>query len=148
MNFLLETDIDFEMVTVRYGRPDGTDAVRVLEGEPQRTMPGLGPQIKEGVVGRHGDTFTNFGDYAVSLFDHAEFYGDPPGRALFDMAAVAIVKDSSWATAKEITCPIMRENVWVEQPKNKRKIVIWENFDKVKIMEDFYSSLKNYVLVN
>jgi inosine-uridine nucleoside N-ribohydrolase len=43
MNYLLESDIDFEMVTVRYGKPSGTDVVRMLEGEAQQTMPGLGP---------------------------------------------------------------------------------------------------------
>lgn len=147
MNYLLESDIVFEMVTVRYGKSSGTDAVRVVEGEPQKTMPGLGPHIEQAVVGRHGDTCTNFGDYSVSLFQHCEYYGDPPGRALFDMAAVAIVKDASWATATEVPCPIMIDKVWVEQPENERKIIVWENFDKAKIMEDFYSSLKNYVLV-
>lgn len=147
MNYLLAADIQFEMVTVRYGKPSGTDVVRVLEGEPQQTMPGLGPQIDELVTGRHGDTFSNFGDYSVSLFNHCEYHGDPPGRSLFDMAAVAIVKEPSWAEATVIPCPIMVDKVWVDQPDNKRKIIIWENFDKEAIMEDFYGSLNNYVLV-
>lgn len=147
MNYLLESDMDFEMVTVRYGKPSGTDAVRMLEGEAQRTMPGLGPAIEKPVTGRHGDTFNNFGDYSVSLFEHCEFHGDPPGRSLFDMAAVAIVKNSEWAEAKIIPCPVMVDEEWVEQPDNKRMITVWENFDKVQIMNDFYASLKNYVLV-
>jgi inosine-uridine nucleoside N-ribohydrolase len=147
MNYLLESEIDFEMVTVRYGKPSGTDAVRMLEGEAQRTMPGLGPEIDEPVTGRHGDTFNNFGDYSVSLFEHCEFHGDPPGRSLFDMAAVAIVKNPDWAEASKIPCPIMVDEEWVEQPENQRMITVWENFDKVEIMNDFYASLKNYVLV-
>lgn len=147
MNYLLESEIDFEMVTVRYGKPSGTDAVRMLEGEAQRTMPGLGPEIDEPVTGRHGDTFKNFGDYSVSLFEHCEFHGNPPGRSLFDMAAVAIVKNSEWAEAKEIPCPTMLNEEWVEQPANERMIIVWENFDKEEIMGDFYASLKNYVLV-
>ena len=147
MNYLLESEMEFEMVTVRYGQPSGTDAVRMLEGEAQRTMPGLGPEIVEPVTGRHGDTFNNFGDYSVSLFEHCEFHGDPPGRSLFDMAAVAIVKNSSWAEATKIPCPIMIDEEWVEQTDNQRVITVWQNFDKVKIMEDFYASLKNYVLV-
>ena len=147
MNYLLDTDIPFEMVTVRYGKPSGTDAVKVYQGEPQQKMPGLGPKITQPVTGRHGNTFTTFGDYSVSLFENCEFYGDPPGRALFDMAAVAIVKDPSWAEAKIIPCPIMIEEKWVERPDNVRKIIVWENFDKEKIMADFYASLKNYVLV-
>jgi len=147
MNYLLESDIPFEMVTVRYGKPSGTDAVRVLQGEPQKTMPGLGPVIETPVTGRHGDTFTNFGDYSVSLFDHCQYHGDPPGRSLYDMAAVAIVKDPAWAQASTIPSPIMIDKKWVEQPDNSRKIIVWENFDKVKIMEDFYASLKNFTLV-
>ena len=114
MNYLLNTDIPFEMVTVRYGKPSGTDAVRVLEGEPQKNMPGLGPSIDEPVVGRHGDSFTTFGDYSVSLFDHCQYHGDPPGRSLFDMAAVAIVKNPGWAKAETIPCPIMKDEKWVE----------------------------------
>ncbi len=147
MNYLLKKEIDFEMVTVRYGKPSGTYIVKMLEGEAQKTMPGLGPTIDEPVTGRHGDTFNNFGDYSVSLFENCEFYGDPPGRSLFDMAAVAIVKNPEWAEASKIPCPIMIDEVWVEQPDNERKIVVWENFDKVKIMDDFYATLKDYVLV-
>jgi hypothetical protein len=63
------------------------------------------------------------------------------------MAAVAIVKDSAWAKVSIIPCPTMVDKKWVEQPDNDRKIIIWENFDKEKIMTDFYGSLKNYVLV-
>jgi len=147
MNYLLDTEIPFEMVTVRYGKPSGTDAVRVLKGEAQKTMPGLGPTIDEPITGRHGDTFTNFGDYSVSLFEHIDYHGDPPGRSLFDMAAVAIVKDPSWAQSKEIPCPIMVDEKWVERPDNARKIIVWEFFDKDQIMEDFYATLKNYVPV-
>jgi len=147
MNYLLESEIDFEMVTVRYGKPSGTDAVRMLEGEAQKTMPGLGPAIEESVIGRHGDKFNNFGDYSVSLFEHCEFHGDPPGRSLFDMAAVAIVKNSTWADANVIPCPTMVDEEWVEQPDNLRMITVWENFNKEEIMNDFYASLKNYVLV-
>ena len=147
MNYLLKTTIQFEMVTVRYGKPTGTDAVRVLKGEPQQTMPGLGPTIAEPVTGRHGESFTTFGDYSVSLFSHCDYYGDPPGRSLFDMAAVAIVKNPSWAKSYEMPAPVMIDEKWIEQPENERKILLWEHFDKEKIMTDFYASLKNYVLV-
>ena len=52
------------------------------------------------MTGRHGGAFTNFGDYSVDLFEHIDLYGDPPSRALFDMAAVAIVKNPAWATLR------------------------------------------------
>ena len=140
MNYLLDSDMHFEMVTVRYGDPTGTDAVKVTQDEINKMMPGLGIYISEPVVGRHGKSFNNFGDYSVSLFENIDYYGDPPSRALFDMAAVAIVKNKDWATASSIPCPIMKDEKWVERKDNPRKIMLWENFDRDKIMNDFYSS--------
>jgi hypothetical protein len=144
LNFLLNQKVPFEMVTVRYGKATGTAAVYVQNEEVQKKLPGLGPVADEAVVGRHGGTFTTFGDYAVSLFNHAEFYGDPPHRSLFDMAAVAIVKKPSWAEKSLIPAPLLVNGKWKERPENDRKIVLWENFDKDAILEDFYSSLENY----
>ena len=46
MNYLLQTNIPFEIVTVRYGKPSGTDAVRVTQAEVPLKMAGLGPVIK------------------------------------------------------------------------------------------------------
>lgn len=144
MNYLLQTNIDFEMVTVRYGKPSGTDAVRITKEEVLKNMPGLGPRIKTPVVGRHGGEFYTFGDYSVSLFENAQYHGNPPSRALFDMAAVAIVKNPEWAKSSVIPCPIMTDKKWVEQPENLRKIKIWENFDKEKIMLDFFQVMRKF----
>ncbi len=58
------------------------------------------------------------------------------------MAAVAIVKDPSWATATEIPCPAYVNNQWVEQAENPRKILVWENFDRDLIIEDFYATFE------
>ncbi len=147
MNFILNTDVPFQMVTVRYGRPSGTAAVTVTQNEINMNMPGKGPEISGFVTGRHGGRFKCFGDYSVSLFKHIDYHGDPPSRSLFDMAAVAIVKNPGWAESKTIPCPRLVNNKWIEQPDNERKIVIWENFSKEKIISDFYYSLDNYVPV-
>ncbi|UCH13107.1 MAG: nucleoside hydrolase, partial [Bacteroidales bacterium] len=147
MNFILNTDVPFQMVTVRYGKPSGTAAVTVTQNEINMNMPGKGPKISELVTGRHGGSFNCFGDYSVSLFKHIDYHGDPPSRSLFDMAAVAIVKNPEWAESTTIPCPRLVNNKWVEQPDNKRKIVIWENFDKEKIIADFYYSLDKYIPV-
>ena len=88
--------------------------------------------------GRHGGTFHTFGDYSVNLFEHIDYHGNPPARALFDMAAVAIVKDPTWARPSEIPCPDLVNNQWEERPDNPRKIVVWEYFDKEKILADFF----------
>jgi purine nucleosidase len=147
MNYVLNTSVPFEMVTVRYGKPSGTDAVRATQEEINQRMPGVGPKVATPVTGRHNVAFDNFGDYSVNLFEHITYHGTPPSRALFDMAAVAIVKDPSWASAKKIPAPILRDNKWVERPENPRQITVWENFDSEKIMADFYRSMEEYVLV-
>ncbi|MEM6767843.1 MAG: nucleoside hydrolase [Bacteroidota bacterium] len=146
MNYILDMEVPFEMVMVRYGDPTGTDAVRVTPDEIMANMAGKGPQAAEEVEGRHGGTFTTFGDYSVSLFSGIDLYGDPPARALFDMAAVAIVKDPTWAEAAEIPAPTYENESWTERPDNPRKILIWENFNKDAIMADFYESMGEYEL--
>lgn len=142
MNYILRTDVPFEMVTVRYGTPSGTAAVRVARREIYTRMPGLGPRVEEPVTGRHGDAFNCFGDYSVNLFRHIEHLDEGCYRSLFDMAAVAIVKDPSWARASEIPSPVLIENRWVEQPDNRRTITVWEDFDRDAIMTDFYATLE------
>jgi len=129
------------MVTVRWGKPSGTAAVKIKRKDVYIRMPGLGPHVDPPVTGRHGGTFTCFGDYSMDLFRHINHLEDGCFRSLFDMAAVAIVKESSWATATEIPCPILINNSWVEQPDNPRKIKVWENFKKELIIEDLYKTL-------
>jgi hypothetical protein len=34
----------------------------------------------------------------------------------------------------------MIDRVWVEQPDNQRKIVLWEDFDKDNIIGDFFQT--------
>jgi inosine-uridine nucleoside N-ribohydrolase len=142
---IIESDVPFEMVMVRYGTPSGTDAVRASLQDIQRIMPGKGPSISKPVAGRHGGSFSNFGDYAVELFE--KFRGNPKERPLFDMAAVAIVKNPAWADRVTIAAPKYVDEKWIDRPDNPRKIVIWENFDKDGIMKDFYGRMDKYVLV-
>jgi len=146
MNYLLDAEVPFEMVTVRYGEPSGTDAVRATLGEVREIMPGKGPKIDTPVTGRHGGEFATFGDYALNLFENIRLHGDPPSRALFDMAAVAIVKNPGWAEARPIPAPTLVDRKWVERPDNGREIILWENFDRKAIMADFYDRMENYVL--
>lgn len=141
MNYLLNKKIDFEMVTVRYGKPSGTDAVKITQEEVNQVMPGLGPRIEKPVTGRHGGEFYCFGDYSINLFEHIDYHGDPPSRALFDMAAVAIVKNPAWAQVREHPAPIFVNGQWAERSTNSHTIKIWENFNRNAIIEDF---LKNF----
>ncbi len=143
MNYVLNTSIPFEMVTVRYGQPSGTDAVKVTQSEINEKMPGLGVSASTPVNGRHGGEFYNFGDYSVDLFKYIDYHGDPPSRPLFDMVAVAILKDKSWGKTREIPAPVLIDNQWVERPENRRMITIWENFDKEGLLADFFESMQN-----
>jgi purine nucleosidase len=144
LNYILDTGVDFEIALVRYGKPSGTDAVRATLSEIREIMPGQGPKIDPPVGGRHGGEFRCFGDYSVSLFENIQLHGNPPSRALFDMAAVAIVKNPAWATAMEIPAPILKDGRWVNRPDNPRKIILWEDFDRKAIMADFYERMKDY----
>jgi len=152
MNYVLNSSIPFEMVTVRYGEASGTDAVSVTQDEINQKMPGLGPIAKIPIIGRHGGEFSNFGDYSVSLFqhifDHVEHAGDKKTRPLFDMVAVAILKNKNWGQQKEIPAPVLINNTWVERPENIRKITIWENFDKEALLTDFYAAMRKPVPVS
>ncbi len=142
MSYVLSTRVPFEMATVRYGAPSGTAAVMVCRHEIYTRMSGLGPKVLKPVTGRHGDSFNCFGDYSVNLFKHIVNFEDGCHRSLFDMAAVAIVKNPSWATALEIPCPKLIDNEWVEQPGNKRTILVWQEFKKEEILADLYSTLE------
>jgi purine nucleosidase len=146
LNYILETGVDFEIALVRYGKPSGTDAVRATLDEIRRIMPGKGPRVSPAVTGRHGGAFNHFGDYAIHLFEHIQLHGDPPSRALFDMAAVAIVKNPAWAKPVTLPAPILKGAKWVDRPGNPRRIILWENFDRQAIMKDFYESMSHYRL--
>lgn len=150
MNYLLDQDVELEFVTVRYGDPSGTDAVKVTQAQILHRMPGLGPEISEPVIGRHGGEFTNWGDYSANLFEMYNMYGNPPSRALFDMAAVAILKNPDWAEPNVIPAPIMdiENDVWVDRPENPRELVLWEWFDIYGIMNDYFLTMENPVIVD
>ncbi|MBN2742851.1 MAG: nucleoside hydrolase [Marinilabiliaceae bacterium] len=146
MNYILDVDVPFDMVTVRYGDPSGTSAMMVAKTEVDRRMPGIGPKLNEPVIGRHGGEFYCWGDYAVELYNKYEnhMWGDPKGRALFDMAAVAILKNPAWAENYSHPAPIFMDGQWVDRPDNPRKITIWEWFDIYAIPADFFETMRNY----
>ena len=140
MNYILNQDVEFDMIMVRYGKPSGSDAVRATPDDIQRHLTGAGPEVTP-VEGRHGGTFEHFGDYALNLFQQIELHGDPPSRALFDVVAIAVLKQPEWGSYSLVPAPIMVDKKWIDQPENTRMVGIWENFDQAAILEDFYHSL-------
>jgi len=142
VNPVIESGVDFEMVTVRYGKPTGSDAVRVSPAEVEANLKGKGPVSKHTITGRHGGVFNVFGNYSANLFDHAQMHGEPPSRALFDMVAIAVLKNKDWGDKKEIPAPKLVGHAWEEQPENKHKIIIWENFDRDAIVNDLFKLME------
>ena len=138
---VIESNAPFEIVTVRYRETTGSTAVAVSLDEIREVMPELGPRVPE-VKGRAGGMYTTFGDYSISLFEHMNM----PSRPLFDVVAVAVVKNAAWGSANAIPAPQLTEEGWIENPSNNRKVVIWEHFDRDAIVTDLYDSLRNYQL--
>jgi purine nucleosidase len=143
LRYVLSTEVPFEMVLVRYGTPSGTDAIRVTPEEVKTLFAGRGPRVSTPVMGRHGEAFGTFGDYSVNLFAHIEFDRTPPSRALYDVGAVAVLKNPAWASSRRQGAPALIDTRWQDRADNSRTIVIWENFDRDAIVADFARTLAN-----
>ncbi|MCM8527320.1 MAG: nucleoside hydrolase, partial [Lentisphaeraceae bacterium] len=141
VNAVIETGVEFEMAIVHYGH-SGTSRVIARLDDIRRIMPEKGPRIDEPITGRHGGQFFTFGDYSVDLFNHVN-----TNRSMYDMAAVAVVKDPTFARLETVPAPRLVGNNWDLQLDNPRTIKIWKDFDSNRIMDDFYDSMTNYELV-
>ena len=145
VNYVLDTEVDLEIAVVRYFSKSGTGAVRVTPQALEKNIAGKGPWIKDGVIGRHGGIFHYFGDYSINLLNNTYLYGEPPSRALYDMAAAAIIKNSKWSSEVTIPAPILEDGKWLNRPNNQRTITIKDNFDKQNIVKDFYKTINQFV---
>lgn len=141
VNYVIDSRVEMEIVTVRWGKKTGTAAVTLSKDDALKMLPGLGPKNVAPITGRHGGEFTNLGSYLANLFEHIPYDQGHNGRALFDMAAVAIVKHPSWAENVTIPAPKLVNGKWVERPGNTRTVKIWENFNRDAIIGDFFQSL-------
>jgi hypothetical protein len=148
LNYILDTEVEFEMAVVRYGAPTGTSAVRVTPNDLVQNVSGKGPRAAAPVTGRNGGDFTCFGDYSINLLQNIDLYGNPPSRSLYDMAVVAIVKNPAWAETRVIPAPCLENGKWRERPDNSRSISIRESFEKEAIVADFYATMDNYQLAD
>ncbi|SEL33880.1 nucleoside hydrolase [Parapedobacter koreensis] len=143
LNYVLKNTVEFEMVTVRYGKDSGSDAVRIKQATIQSEMPGKGPTVPFDVIGRHGGKFRTFGDYSVSLFEHISYKDKQRTRALFDVVPLAIVKNPTWGKSRLIPSPLYIDGQWVEQAHSNRYITLWEHFDGEAIVQDFLSCFQH-----
>ena len=137
VNYILDSKVPFEITPVCGGTDIGTAFVKVSREYVHEYFTGIGPKVKEPVEGRHGGMFSCFGDYSVDLFDNVPELV----RSLFDMSAVAVVKNPDWATPRTVPAPTFVDEKWVERPDNERKIILWEHFNRDAIIADFVATL-------
>lgn len=142
LNYILRSNVPFEIVTVRYGQNSGASNVRVTLEDIVINMKNVGPRVVP-VTGRHGGLFSNFGDYSINLFKNIHLEGDPPSRALYDVVAIAILKDPGFGEKRLIQAPIYESGRWRERPDQDREITIWENFNPTMILHDFFQTMRN-----
>ena len=144
INHLMNSPVEFDIALVRYGvtGPEaGTAAVEVSTAEIREKMAGLGPRVAP-IAGRSGGEFTTFGDYSVNLFETSQ----SEKRALYDLAAVALVKNPAWAQAQQVPAPHIVGGQWQARPDNPRTVRFYKNFDGPAIIADFYRAMSTPVL--
>jgi PKD repeat protein len=134
VNAVIDTDVEFWICTVS----GGTAAVKASTSDINSNMPGKGPYIDPPVPGRHGGTFHYFGDYSVSLFAHVS----QTSRSLFDMAAVATVKNPGWAQPTVIGAPLLKsDGSWEARDSNTRKVTFFRSYNVSAVMNDFWETM-------
>lgn len=135
---LLENpDLEFEILTVRYGKPSGTWAVNLSVDEVREKMKGLGPEV-DPVAGRYGGTFSCFGDYSVELYEKS---GDDR-RALYDVCTLILLKYPGYAEKVPVKGPGFDGTDWNRSGNPDRVVYMWENFKKDKIINEFYNTME------
>jgi purine nucleosidase len=135
---LLENpELEFEILTVRYGLPTGTDAVSLSVEEVRTTMAGLGPKV-DPIVGRHGGSFNCFGDYSIELYSK---YGEAI-RPIFDVCALVILKYPEYGKKTLVKGVSFDGENWALEGDPEREVIFWEDFDKAAIIKDFYSTMQ------
>jgi hypothetical protein len=142
---VVESDVELDIATVRYdGQPEpGTASVIVNLREIKERMTGVGPLAAQSVTGRAGGEFVRFGDYSVDLMSRIVGGNENGTRALYDQAAVAILKNPEWATVQELPAPALNGIGWEARPNNPRKIRFWHSFERDAIVGDFFASMND-----
>lgn len=142
-NYVLDSDMPMDIITVRLSCPQqGSSEVNTTVTEINNVMPGLGPLATTPITGRSGGTFSRFGDYSVDLFNNI----GKELRSLFDLVALAVLKEPSWGQTEVIPAPLYENDAWTERPSNTRTVTIWGDFNRNAIINDFFDSIENYVL--
>jgi inosine-uridine nucleoside N-ribohydrolase len=133
VNPVIKSGVEMWVCTV-YG---GTMEVRSTKTEIRQRLSGSGKQV-DPVEGRHGGSFDRLGDYLLNLWENV----DEESRSLFDMAAVATVKNSGWAEPTVAYGPRLINGEWTSDITAKDSVFFFRNYDVDAVMTDFWKTME------
>jgi len=133
INPIIESGVETWICTVK----GGTMEVRTTRTEITERFSGKGKEA-DPIEGRHGGSFTRLGDYLVNLWENV----DQETRSLFDMAAVANVKNTGWAEPTVVYGPRWQNGGWITVKSKSDSVVFWRNYDVEGVMTDFWEVME------
>ena len=139
VNPVIESGVAFDICPEDFA--NGTGAVKASRAEMIKFMRGLGPRISGTIPGRAGGAFSCFGDYSADLFERV----DEEERSLYDVCALAILREPSWATPVQVSGYRVAGEAWEKSPK-PGVFTVWKDFDREQILADFTFRCEQYAL--
>jgi len=133
VNPVIKSGVELWICTVR----GGTMEVKSTRTEIRERLTGKGKETQP-IEGRHGGTYTRLGDYLVNLWENVEH----EYRSLFDMAAVANVKNPGWAEDTLVYEPRLINNEWTTAGGKSDSVIFWRNYDVDAVMTDFWTIME------
>ncbi len=133
VNPVIESGVELWICTVR----GGTMEVKTTRTEISKHFAGQGKET-DPVEGRHGGTYIRLGDYLVNLWENV----GQETRSLFDMAAVANVKNPGWAEDTVVYKPRLINSEWTTAGGKSDSVVFWRNYNVNAVMDDFWAVMK------
>ena len=133
VNPVIESGVEMWVCTVA----GGTMEVKTTRTEIRNRLGEQGKEV-EPIEGRHGGSFNRLGDYLVNLWEHVEEI-----RSLFDMAAVATVKNPEWAEDTVVYGPRLINGIWITDGQAKDSVVFFRNYDVDGVMADFWKTMED-----
>jgi inosine-uridine nucleoside N-ribohydrolase len=134
INPVIESGVEMWVCTVM----GGTAEVRTTRTEINNRMAGAGPAV-QAIEGRHGGFYGRLGDYLVNLWEQVEEV-----RSLFDMAAVATVKNPEIAIPTVVHGPRYLNNEWIRQENATDSVTFFHQYDSEGVMNDFWEVMEKY----
>jgi purine nucleosidase len=132
VNPIIKSGVEMWICTVA----GGTMQVSTTKTEIKNRLSGKGKQV-EPVEGRHGGSFDRPGDYLVNLWENVE----QESRPLYDMAAVATVKNPEWAKTTIVYGPRLINGEWTSDKTAKDSVVFFRNYNVDAVINDFWNTM-------